>query len=338
MRSRSSLAFAYGLSLVLVASGSCGESRDDSDALPASLLESDSMGTRVADTATTGRLARDDLTESSGAAASATQPGVLFTINDSGNEPLLYATDSTGADRGVWRVAGARNDDWEAIAVASCGNAAHESPAPPDGSSCVYIGDTGDNEARRTTRTIYRLPEPTARPADVVSATARAERLVYEYSDGPHDVEAMYVAPDGDVFLISKRPIKSASGELRQALLFRLPAEAWQASTPARAELVDSLSMVPGSAFGRTITDAALAPDNRHLAVRTYTQVFIFETDTATGRVNTQVAPAICNLAGLSIEGEGVTWSDAAGILLLTSEGRFAPLHRVRCPLRPRVK
>src|SRR5262245_30899673 len=74
-----------------------------------SALMADSMGTAASDTATTGHLARDDLLELSGAAMSARQPGVVFTINDSGDEPALRAIDTTGADRGTWLVTGAVN-------------------------------------------------------------------------------------------------------------------------------------------------------------------------------------------------------------------------------------
>ena len=45
-----------------------------------------------------------------------------------------------------------------------------------------------------------------------------------------------------------------------------------------RAALVDSLPIVPGSAPLRLITDAALSPDAKHLAVRTYAQLFVFAT------------------------------------------------------------
>src|SRR5262245_26085772 len=82
----------------------CGESFDRPQPLPSWMVNDDSMGVPAQAVSMTGHFARNDLLESSGVAVSATQPGVLFTINDSGNEPLLFATDSTGADRGVWRV------------------------------------------------------------------------------------------------------------------------------------------------------------------------------------------------------------------------------------------
>src|SRR4051812_27032138 len=54
-----------------------------------------------------------NLRESSGAAMSRDHPGLIYTIEDSGNQPKLFAFDTTGADRGTWVVANATNVDWE---------------------------------------------------------------------------------------------------------------------------------------------------------------------------------------------------------------------------------
>src|SRR5919108_3756530 len=89
-----------------------------------------------------------DLVESSAAAMSIAQSGVFFTINDSGNDPVLFALDTTGANQGEWKVLGARNRDWEAAAVGPCSSS--ESSSTARERWCVYIGDVGDNgEAHR---------------------------------------------------------------------------------------------------------------------------------------------------------------------------------------------
>jgi hypothetical protein len=82
------------------------------------------------------------------------------------------------------------------------------------------------------------------------------------------------------------------------------------------------------------ITDAALAPDGRHLAVRTYTELWIFATDPESGRVRADVRPTICDLSQLEErQGEAVTWLDATGRLLVMSEGQRAPLWAIECPI-----
>jgi hypothetical protein len=268
-----------------------------------------------------------ELVENSAAAMSARQPGVLFTINDSGNEPLLFAIDTTGADRGVWRVLDASNIDWEAVSFGPCG-------AQQDGatSRCVYIGDTGENTGRHPSRAIYRLAEPDATGG---RGEVKAEVLRYTYPDQRHDVEAMYVAPNGDVVLITKRPLMGANARLRPALVFRIPASAWGTTGRIVAQFADSLPIIPGSAPFRLITDASLASDARHVAVRTYAQVYIFATDTVTGAVSQAIAPSICDLMPLGEpQGEGVTWVNSRGRLAFTSEGRRVPLHLGDCAIR----
>ena len=98
------------------------------------------------------------LTESSAAAASRGQPGVIWTLNDSGNSPWVYAVDTAGRALGTFRVMGASNFDWETLTISPC----------PAG-SCLIIGDTGDNPELRPSVTLYRVPEPK------IAASAAAE-------------------------------------------------------------------------------------------------------------------------------------------------------------------
>lgn len=310
-------------------------------------LGTDSMGV-LPETTAVPLQARRQLSENSAVTASRTQPGVFFMINDSGNDPILFAFDSTGADRGAWRVDGARNVDWESASTGPCSAAGGGIPgsagagidsagagAPARVNACVYIGDTGDNDAKRSSRVIYKVVEPKAERAGFIGELS-AQALVYTYADGPHDVEAMYVAPNGATYLITKRRLLDQNRRPRPSLVFELPAEAWSRSEPAIATLVDSLPIVPGSVSLRLITDAALSPDDRSLAVRTYAQVYVFATDSSTGRVRHDIAPGVCNIVALAHwQGEGVAWFGQTGKLALTSEGRRAPMYVVECP-RPR--
>lgn len=289
----------------------------------------DSMGATPTNLSIVRTTAPTDLVENSAATMSMTQPGIFFSINDSGNDALLFALDTTGRGRGVWRVTNANDSDWEAASVGPC--------AAGVASWCVYIGDVGDNEARRRSRRIYRVPEPrAAEPGVGRPDSLSAERLTFEYPNGPQDVEAMYVARNGDAFLIAKRPRLDAARRPLPALVYRLPASAWQEKGDRRAvaELVDSLPISPGSAPFRVITDAALSPDAKHLAVRTYMQLYVFATDPATGRVNREVAPMKCNLLTVDeSQGEGVTWANSSGRFVFTTEGQRAPIALADCPL-----
>ena len=295
--------------------------------------QTDSMGAAPVRHSVIAVKTRQALVENSGAAMSTEQPGVLFTINDSGNEPILFALDTTGADRGAWRVEGATNVDWEAISAGPCTNA----PPVPDASAyvarCLYIGDVGDNDATHSSLKVYQLREPRAQSADFTGAIP-ARALTFTYDNGKHDVEAMFVTSDGSINLVTKRPLRTATLRLRPALVFRIGSKAWSRSESAVARLVDSLPIIPGSALQRTITDASISTDGRWLAARTYRQLYIMRVDSATHAISQQ-KPRVCNIFDLNeLQGEGMTWLVSSNRLLLTSEGRDEPLQIIECPER----
>jgi hypothetical protein len=288
------------------------------------------------DVTRTGAIADKALTESSGLTPSTWNPGVFWSHNDSGNEPLLFALDTTGAARGRYRVTGAANRDWEAIALGPC-----------TAGTCLYIADVGDNSARRRSVVLWRVREPALAAAAGTagsssegitqsvpeSATESATRLAFRYPDEPHDVEAIWVSPDTSVWIVTKRPLRDFPGALRPVLLFRLPSTAWQATTPVVAELVDSLPLVPVPGNSSTwVTDAAFTshgPDGASVVVRTYQEVMIFDAEARTGRPGKPRAR--CRLTALYERlGEAVAWLPD-GRLVFASEGKGSRLWAARC-------
>jgi len=259
----------------------------------------------------TGNFRHPRLLESSGVIASRRYPGVFWTLNDSGNPPEIFATDSTGRDLGVYTVTGAANYDWEAITRGPCGT-----------SECLYIADTGDNDEIRRSARLYRVPEPAVR-AGGQGVTARAEVLEVRYPDGPHDVEAAAVAPDGAVLLVSK-------GRSRGVQVFRVPASGWTRKA-VTAEALGQLTLASGRGLRGLVTDAAVSPDGTEIAVRTYVEIFFFR---LTPKDIFDPLGTACDVTRLELQGEGVAWlSDDT--FLLTSEGGFGvpgTLTLVRCP------
>lgn len=266
-----------------------------------------------------------DLVEDSVAVTSVSQPGIIFGLNDSGHEPRIFAFDSSGRGRGSWRVFGARNRDWEAAALGPCRQR---------GTWCLYVGDVGDNEARRQYVTIYRVAEPLVSDSTGVAGLRVESSLNVRYSDRPHDVEAMYVGVDGSLFLITKRRLLDEQRRPRRALIFKVPSSSWDSSGTVVASLVDSLPVVPGERQGGQISDAALSPDAKLLAVRTYDDIYFFEMDSVTSLPKSGQTPGPCTLRGLrEDQGEGIAWWWDRRRVVLTSERRNAPFHVVSCPL-----
>ena len=189
----------------------------------------------------TGTFQDRRLDESSGVVASRRHPGLLWTMNDSGGDPVLFLTDTTGAALGVYPVRGASNVDWESLGRGPCGKL-----------ECLVIGDTGDNGERRTSVTLYRMPEPDSGAAAQRATGRAAESLTLQYPDRPHDVEALYVEPDGAIILITK-------GRSGGVVSFRVPAEAWGAGRVARATQMDRPPIPASMMTGRVVTDAAIS-------------------------------------------------------------------------------
>lgn len=256
--------------------------------------------------------------ESSGVAVSRRYPGILWTHNDSGDGPMLYATNLAGEDLGRYLVPGARNVDWEDMALAPC---------PRQPGDCVYLADTGDNSEHRRSVVLYAVPEPAARPtpaAEEESARTApiARALTLRYPDRARDVEALWVNPDGSAELVSK----GMSGPIVRYLI---PRAAWQRDT-AMAQLVDTIPIVPQRALGRLVTGAARSPRGDRVVLRTYTEIYSYRR-----RDDYRLTPdgAPCWLGTLQPQGEGIAFLDDS-TLVLTSEavlGQRGAIHRVRC-------
>ena len=318
-------AAAGGLLAVFLAAAAACDGDGARRAGPSLDLGADSMGV-VPDARRIATRGPRALEENSGAARSRSQPGIWFTINDSGHEPVVYALDTSGRAQGEWAIDDATNRDWETIAAGPC--------VGDDLSSgdCLYIGEVGDNGAQRPSVRIYRVAEP--RAVGGTFGTLPSRVLHFEYEGGPRDVEASYMGADGTLYLISKRALKDSAGRFRPALVFTIPPDAWtEGAERYVAAVADSLPIVPGTALGRQVTGATLSRDGHAAAVRTYSQLYVFRADSSTGRIATHVPPSVCSIAGLEEkQGEGITWFGAAGEWLLTSEGRGEPLWMVRCP------
>jgi hypothetical protein len=188
------------------------------------------------------------LSEASGLALSRRASGRLWTHNDSG-QPVLVALDSRGAVVGQLRLSGVKVEDWEAIAVGPCSSG-----------SCIYVGDIGDNEAKRRSITIYRIPEP-----DAVGGSAAADTLQATYPDGPQDAETLLVA-GGRLYIVTK-------GETGPVALYRFPAQL-QSGTAMKLERV---AEAPPKGDGSSrITDGSVSPDDQWIALRSRSALMYF--------------------------------------------------------------
>ena len=235
------------------------------------------------------------LAEASGIAASRRVPDRLWAINDSG-EPVIYALSSRGSVAGEIHLTGATVEDWEAVAVGPC----------PDG-SCLYVGDIGDNSARRKRITIYRLPEP----ADATGGSATSEVFYATYPDGPQDAEALFTSPDGRLYVVTK-------GETGAVALYRFPREL-EPGTSMQLERVGTPRESARSTQSDRITDGALSPRGDWIVLRTNRALTFHRTKEL---MSGNWKPAhVVDLAQLrEPQGEGVTFA-ADDTIVVAGEG-----------------
>ena len=143
-----------------------------------------------------------DVDESSGLATSNYQDNLLWTINDSGNDPILFGIDLNGQLRAVVEVGTDKNTDWEGLASFSF-----------NGKSYLLIGDIGDNFRWRETLHLILIQEPTIpatttqQPLEPIEISIKPNKEIeYSYPEGFRDAEGLAYDPiDQLALVISKR-------------------------------------------------------------------------------------------------------------------------------------
>src|SRR6478609_1440377 len=134
------------------------------------------------------------LEEASGLVASVANPGLLWSINDSGNPPEVFLIDEHGKTRLVCTLR-TDNRDWEDIAIGA---------GPEAKKKYIYVADIGDNWAQNELKFIYRFEEPTLTSQNRITIT-QYDTLILRMPDGKRDAETILIDPfTNDLFLISK--------------------------------------------------------------------------------------------------------------------------------------
>jgi hypothetical protein len=216
------------------------------------------------------------------------QDGLFVTTNDSGDTGRVFSVDASGHTVGVTRWSDDPHDT-EALA--------------PGGPGYVWVGDIGDNTARRHSVTVARVP---VGPGDreVHPTTYRLT-----YPDGARDAETLVRDPGtGRLYIASK--------SLYGGVLYALP-EHLDASGTNRLRAVGRVLPVA--------TDGAFFPDGRHLVVRSYTSTVVYDW------------PSLRPVGSFRLphqrQGEGIAVAGDGGVYV-SSEGPRSRLLQVTLPHR----
>lgn len=159
-------------------------------------VDAGALQVREGEVAWTGDLQNEALNESSGLAAGA-RKDVLFSINDSGNQPRLFALSFTGEDRGSWRIDHEGWHDFEDLAAFTL-----------DATDYLMIADTGDNFYWRPVLRLLIIAEPDIESLSPDAVLPVEWTVEFYFDDGYRDVEAVAVDEGLEqVFFLSKRHV-----------------------------------------------------------------------------------------------------------------------------------
>ncbi len=189
-----------------------------------------------------GRYTHPEIRESSGIVASKQFEEVYWTLNDSGNPSVLYATKRNGELIQKIKVRGTRNFDWEALGI--------------DDKGQLWIGDIGNNSRMRFDLNVVVVKEPnpyTETEAEVIA------KYPYRYPDNNVDAEGLFIA-NGIPYIVSK--------EQSGAVLYRFPA--------LQADKKQVLERVGEFTEAQLVTGAGISEDGKRLAVCTYNSLWVY--------------------------------------------------------------
>lgn len=267
-------------------------------------------------TGTVGVAALDSL---SGLAVSRLQPDIIFTHNDH-DRPIVYALDLQGREHAQITLANATGTDFEDIAIGPCG-----------ATTCVYLGDIGDNNAQRTEYAVLRFPLPTVPAAPGATAMSPAyERFAFVYEDGSHNAEGLMVAPDGTIYVVTK--VAPGTGGRVPASgpssVYRLPASMTTTSV-AKATKVATLTVPAGSDLAASA--AAAHPCGLGFLLRTYDKVYEFTVPSGMGFEAAFTATPKVVATPTEPQSEGIDYRADGRGFLTSGEGASAPIMETGC-------
>jgi DNA-binding beta-propeller fold protein YncE len=259
----------------------------------------------------TGTIDSAEISESSGITASRCNPDVFWTHNDSGDEALIYAIEKTGKKLGTFKVANAKNIDWEDIATRK----------DESGKCFLYIGDIGNNRRTRSEMAVYKVAEPKISENDKSSSkkspidTESAEAIKFTYPNGNFDSESLLVNPkNGDIYVLSKTLVGTS--------------EVFKIGKNGVAEKVADIRMpVTPEGF---LTGAEISPDGTRIIICDYFNAYEITLPKTAKNFDEiwKEKPLVIEL-GERKQGEAICYSADGKSIVATSEKKNSPLIKV---------
>ncbi len=182
--------------------------------------------------------------------------GKFLTFNDSGNSTDIYVLDNTAQLVNIIKLKGVKNIDWEA--VSACDNT-------------VYVADIGNNYNYRNVFELYRFTYNTKEIeliADKITFTYKHNIIQNKNLWGHHYDSEAILCYKNNLYLFSKNRSRPYNGI---CYLYKINLNNNNVIVP-----VDSINLGTSGFFSNSVTDAALSPSGKKLALITTKKIFLF--------------------------------------------------------------
>lgn len=197
------------------------------------------------------------INELSGLVVSSKSDNLMWVHNDSGDKSYVYLINNAGKKLATINY-NKEVRDCEDIALYH----------PNNQKPLIFVGDIGDNKAKREYISIYKFEEPNTSKIKKNIEIKNAEEIKLKYPDGARDAECLIIDPiDKNIYIISKRedsvkvysaPINTAKNKIitlkKEATLF-----------------------FPGFIHIKWITAGDISRDGKQILVKSYGNIFYWK-------------------------------------------------------------
>jgi len=232
--------------------------------------------------------------------ASQQNPGVFWTLSDSGNKieiiPMRRDGSLAWGTKGV-TITGAKNYDWEALTGDADGN--------------MVVADVGNNISNRRQLNLYLFKEPSALNPEVTEVKTIPfiwpDQKEFPDPDLKHDCESIFKIR-GNIYFLTKHRRDTFT-------------ELWRIDIPQSNAQANLTKVAQFDAKGM-VTDASVSPDGKCLAILTYRAVWVITLPLAGENIfNGPMFYAPLSPPVLSWQIEGCAWLDAQTLLVGSEQG-----------------
>lgn len=185
---------------------------------------------------------------------------LIWTIEDSGNENIIYGLDTSGNIKKNIKISNLENNDWEDLTGDKEGN--------------LYVGDFGNNKNARKDLAIYKVAANSLN-SEITNYSYKVSFYYPEQTEFPpkksnyiYDCESFFEF-NNNFYLFTKNRSKNFDGT---TLLYKVPNKAGN----HKAVLMGKFKTC-GTYSTCAITSAAISPDHKKVVLLGHNQVWMFE-------------------------------------------------------------